>query len=98
MARQDIRINADYINANNDLDWYNSDVTHIERTIDAMPNSYKEHPNDGVAIINFLNSTGQEDYLSRKAMIQLQSDGYKCQNPIVTAVNNKLTLNPNIEL
>lgn len=99
MARQDIRLNKDFINANNDIEWYYSDVTHIERTIEATPNSYKENPSDGVAIVNYLNSNGQEDALKRKAIIQLQSDQYRCQNPIVTTdASGVLTLNPNIEL
>jgi hypothetical protein len=98
MIRQDIRLNTEFINANNDLEYYDSDSAHIQATISATPNSYKEYPNDGVAILNFLNSSGQEDFIKRKTIIQLQSDRYNCNNPTVSMVNGKLSLNPNIEL
>jgi len=99
MIRNDIQVNADYINANNDIKWFESDIAHIEDTINSNVGEWKEHPQDGVAIANYLNSSGQENVIKRKAIIQLKSDLYECNNPLVSyATDGTLTINPNIEL
>lgn len=99
MIRHDIKVESDYINANNDVEWFESDIIHIEDTINSNSGEWKEHPQDGVAIGNFLNSSGQENVIKRKAIIQLKSDLYECNNPIVNYANDgTLTINPNIEL
>ena len=95
--RYDIRLNKDYINANNDVEWYASDADHMKKIISASPGSYKENPMAGVAIKNYLNSAGQQDELSRKIIIQLTADGYNCNNPIIQFnASGELTVDPNI--
>ena len=99
MIRQDIRAEAEYINTNNDIEMYDSDVDHIEDTIAANPGEWKEHPSDGVGIASFLNSSGQEATIARKVIIQLQSDLYDCDKPTVSFDSSgELIVNPNIEI
>jgi hypothetical protein len=99
MIRHDLKVEADYINANNDVEWFESDIVHIEDTINSNVGEWKEHPQDGVSIANFLNSSGQGNVIKRKAIIQLKSDLYDCNNPLVTyGTDGTLTINPNIEL
>ncbi len=98
-ARYDIRINKDYINANNDFEWFASDMDHIKSIINASPGAYKETPTLGVGIRNFINSTGAQNEVSRQVTIQLESDGYNCKNPSVSySPDGQLTINPNITL
>lgn len=98
-ARYDIKIESDYINANNDLEWYASDKQHIEDTINAAPGQWKEHPADGVAIGNYLNSSGQEAAIARKIIIQLSSDLYDCRKPDVSyAPDGTVTVYANAQL
>ena len=96
-ARYDIRLDKDYINANNDAEWYASNEKNNKDTIEASPGTYKENPSDGVAIQNFLLSSGAEDDVSQKIIFELQKDGYNCNNPIVGYdVNGQLKIDPNI--
>lgn len=99
MLRYDIDFDLTYIAAQNDFKWVASDMQHIEDTIAASQGEWKENPSDGVAISNYLNSSGQENKLARITMVQLQKDMYQCNNPLVSyAPDGTLTLNPNIEL
>lgn len=94
--RIDIRVTAAYINANNDIEIYESDEDHIQATIAASPGSYKQHPQDGVNIDSFLSSAGQETVIARRIIVQLKSDGYRVDNPIISFdPNGKLSINPN---
>jgi hypothetical protein len=94
--RFDIRIASAFVNANNDIEFYDSDEDHIQDTIEATPGSYKEHPADGVNALAYLNSSGQESTIARKIFVQLQSDGYRVENPEVRySPNGSLTINPN---
>ena len=61
MIRYDLRLSKDFINANNDAEWYPSDADHMRKIILASPGSYKENPQIGVGIMNYMNSAGQED-------------------------------------
>lgn len=72
-----------------------SDTMHIEDTIIAHPGWWKEFPQDGVAICNYSKSTGKEQMLAREIKLQLENDGYQVDNPIVSFVNEQLTINPN---
>jgi hypothetical protein len=97
-ARYDIRIQKAFINAHNDLEWFASDIQHIEDIIQATPGSYKESPTLGIAAKNYINSSGAEKEVARKVMIQLQSDLYPCNNPIVKYSSpGVLTIDPNIQ-
>lgn len=94
--RTDIRIDPDYVNANNDIAFYESDKDHVQDTIQATPGSYKEHPGDGVNALAYLGSSGQETTIARKIIVQLRSDGYTVQSPEVSyAPDGTLTINPN---
>jgi hypothetical protein len=97
--RYDIRLNKAFINAKNDIEWYESDITHIRRIISANVGEYKENPTMGIGIRKYLSSSGTENELKRKTMIEMQRDMYPCDNPIVTLdATGKLELNPNIVL
>jgi hypothetical protein len=95
-GRFDIQLNKDFINANNDIEWIASDTQHIIDIIQGVPGSYKENPNIGVAVNNYLNSTGQEKKIARNIALQLQGDLYECNSPEVKySPEGKLIINPN---
>lgn len=97
--RYDIRLTKAYMNANNDIEWFASDVQHIEDTINSNAGEWKENPLDGVGIKNYLSSAGQQATVARKVMLELQKDLYVCDNPIVKYdASGKLTIDPNITL
>jgi hypothetical protein len=60
-----------------------SDTQHIVDNIAAFPGWWKENPTDGVGILQYENSAGQEQDIQRMVKIQLQSDGYQVNNPFV---------------
>jgi hypothetical protein len=98
-TRYDIKIEKTFVNTNNDIEWFASDIIHIEDTIQTTPGSYKENPEDGVAVANYLSSSGQEAIVGRKVILELQKDLYQCDSPIVTYDSSgKLTINPNINI
>jgi hypothetical protein len=71
-----------------------SDEQHVSDTISAFPGWWKQNPADGVGILQYLNSSGQEQTLSRSMKIQLSSDGYSVGNTGISIVNGHLTVNP----
>ncbi len=81
-SRYDIKIESDFINANNDIEVYESDDDHIQDTIEANIGSYKQFPTDGVGVNNYLNSAGQSQIISREIQLQLKSDKYNI-TPVV---------------
>ena len=96
-ARHDIRLSKAYINANNDIEWFESDIQHIEDAIQSTPGQWKQNPTQGVSIRNYLNSAGQEATVARKVMLELQRDLYQCNNPIVTMRSDgTLKIDPNL--
>lgn len=98
-SRKDIKIEADFINANNDIEYYESDADHIQDTIESNQGAYKENPLDGVGVDNYLNSSGQEQILSREIIVQLKSDLYTVDKPIIQFESDgSLTINPNATL
>jgi hypothetical protein len=95
--RYDIRFDKTFMNANNDVEWFNSDVKHIKDTITTTPGSYKENPADGVAVNNFLLSSGQEAEVAQKVIFELNKDFYKCNTPIINYDSNgRLKIDPNL--
>ena len=53
-------------------------------------------PQDGVGISNYSKSTGKRAAAgTRDVKLQLENDGYQVDNPIVTFIDDKLTINPN---
>jgi hypothetical protein len=98
-SRKDIKIEADFVNANNDIEYYESDADHIQDTIESNQGAYKENPLDGVGVDNYLNSSGQEQILSREIIVQLKSDLYTVDKPIIQFESDgSLTINPNATL
>ncbi len=73
-----------------------SDEQHVADTINAFQGWWKQFPADGVGVLRFVNSAGQEQVLSRAIKINLTSDGFIVNNPSVqTSENGMLTVNPN---
>lgn len=72
-----------------------SDGQHIIDTINAFPGWWKENPQDGVGVLQYLNSDGQEQALQRAGKIQLQSDGYSVNSPVATISGDSVTFQPN---
>jgi hypothetical protein len=95
MPRFDIQVNNSFVNANNDIAFYDSDEDHIQDTIQATQGSYKENPQDGVNITSYLNSQGQQQTLAREIIVQLKSDLYDVFNPIVEITADSISVNPN---
>jgi hypothetical protein len=95
MPRFDIKIDKTFINANNDISFYESDEDHIQDTIQATKGSYKESPQDGVNIQSYLNSQGQGQTLAREIIVQLKSDLYVVNNPIIEITSDSISVNPN---
>jgi hypothetical protein len=97
--RKDIRIEKSYINANNDIEMYYSDNTHMKKLISATAGSYKQFPDVGVGIKNYLNASGKEKEISRKVIMTLQADGYTCDNPIIKVeLGGKIFIDPNVTI
>ena len=97
MANQDFALQGnDIVIQNGDFAIAESDTQHIADTLNAFPGWWKEAPQDGVGVLEYFNSAGQEQSLRRELQIQLTSDGYKVTNPQVTRdANGKLIVNPN---
>jgi len=88
---------GDFLLFNEDFVYDVSDDQHIEDTINSYPGWWKENFSDGVGIQDFLNSSGREQILSRRIKIELESDLYSVQNPIVKIdPNGNLTIDPNV--
>ncbi len=83
----------------NDVQWVESDPQHVQDTINAAPGWYKENPADGVDVRAYLSSDGQEQVLARKIAVELRSDLYVVQNPIVRFdTSGHLFIQPNATL
>jgi hypothetical protein len=73
-----------------------SDEQHIADNLTAFAGWWKENPADGVGILQFANSSGQEQAIQRLIKYNLQQDGYQTDTPLITrAANGTLTINPN---
>lgn len=97
MDRYDLQYNdTGLIVTNNDVVWDKSDTQHVQDTINAAPGWWKENFADGVNIRAYVNSSGQEQVLTRALKLGLESDLYTVTNPKVYFDNNsKLIVIPN---
>lgn len=86
---------GDLIISNDDFKYGESDAQHIQDTIRAHVGWWKESFTDGVGISDYLNSSGNQQELTRKIKIQLQSDGYTVNNPKVLIQGSNVTIDPN---
>jgi hypothetical protein len=96
--RYDIAVAEDGDDAGRDGDFYfaQSDQQHIADTINAWPGWWKEFPLDGVAVAQYSKSSSGIQLLARKVRLELQSDGYQVDNPIITLnAAGLLEINPN---
>lgn len=91
-------LNNDLLCQNGDIAIAESDVQHIEDTINAFPGWWKNNPQDGVGIFQYVNSIGQEQVIKRAIQINLQSDGYSVSNPEVNVAGSTITINPNASI
>jgi hypothetical protein len=66
----------DLVVANNDFVMGPSDEQHIQDTIEAAPGWWKQHPQDGVDMQNYLNSSGLEQEIRAKCKVQMKTDNY----------------------
>ncbi len=72
-----------------------SDQQHVQDTIAAFPGWWKQNPTDGVGILQYINSTGQEQTIERSIKIQLSSDGYSVSSTgIEIDSSGNLTITP----
>jgi hypothetical protein len=96
-AAYDIQLDdtGDLLFANGDLLIGRSDEQHIKDTINAFPGWWKEFPADGVGIMAYLKSSGQQQTLARSVRLQLQADGYTVDNPQVAITADSISINPN---
>lgn len=96
---QDIAIyNNDLYIVGGDFAIAESDQQHVSDTLAAFPGWWKQYPPDGVGMLQYLGSTGQEQTIERSIKIQLTSDGYKTTDAGITIDRNgQLTVNPNAE-
>lgn len=75
-----------------------SDQQHILDTMAALPGWWKENPLDGVGIVYYDQAPAIIPEISRKIRVELNSDGYVVNNPIITLdKNGLLTVDPNIK-
>lgn len=95
--RYDLRLNdsGDLDILNNDWVLAGSDKQHIQDTINAHAGWWKESFIDGVGISSYLNSSGNQQELTREIKIQLQSDGYVVNNPKVQINPTNIQIEPN---
>ena len=93
---QDIALeDNDLLIIDGDLAISYSDEQHVADTINAFPGWWKQNPADGVGVFAYMESSGQEQALSRSVKIQLQSDGYQVGNPSLSIDNSgTITMNP----
>ena len=100
MANQDFAItNKDLVIINGDFAIAESDVQHIADTIDAFRGWWKDNPQDGVGIFQYLNGPDQSQAIKRSLRLNLESDGYLLNNPVVsTDANGKLIVQPNASI
>src|SRR3982751_1688082 len=99
MDRYDFKLDndGDLDVVGNDFVYSISDQQHIEDTINAAPGWWKENPADGVNIRSYIKSAGQESILARKIKLELISDLYNVDNPIINySPDGKLNIQPNV--
>jgi hypothetical protein len=84
------------INAQGDFYFEPSDQDHIQDTINAWPGWWKQYPLDGVAVLSYLKSSSGQQLLARQIKVELNSDGYQVNNPVIAyGTDGSLTITPN---
>lgn len=80
--RKDILVedNNDLLIENGDFVVGDSDIQHIDHIITAQPGEYKETPQLGFGVINYLKSNATKTKFKRDLRVQLNFDGYENPN------------------
>lgn len=99
-VRYDIALDDnDLIFYQGDLVVAESDSQHIIDTLNAFAGWWKEFPLDGVGIMGYTKSPANVQEINRKIYIEITSDGYRVESPMVTlSPSGELLINPNVEL
>lgn len=80
--------NDDLLIAGSDFWIGESNIQEVQHIIKANIGFYKQFPEVGVGIQNYLNSSGKEQELKRLIQLQLQNDGFKTESLEITTVPN----------
>ena len=80
--------NNDLTIANNDFAIAESDNQHLYDIINSFPGWWKEFPQVGVGIQNYVNSSGKQQELSRNMRVQLEADGYTVNSLTISQLPN----------
>ncbi len=85
--RKDILVdsNNDLLIENGDFVIDSSDIQHVDHIITAQKGEYKETPQLGFGVINYLKSNTTKTKFKRNLRVQLNFDGY--QNPKIDLKN-----------
>ena len=72
---------------------YEADEVHISDIINSNTGIWKEFPEIGVNLFNYLNSAGQQQNLKNKITSQLLEDGYVINNvSVILNANEELVI------
>lgn len=72
-----------------------SDEQHIGDIVRSYPGEYKQYPDVGVGVGDYLNSSGKQAELQRKITVQLEADGFVVNRAKVVITPDSFTINPN---
>ncbi len=81
-------INGDLACYNGDLVFGNSDTQNVHDLINDNIGEWKQYPNVGLGIINYLNSNMDNTTITQAIRIQLQNDGFDTSSLVVTTDNS----------
>jgi hypothetical protein len=89
MAVKDISLDEDLelVVKDGDFKITDSDTTHIELVLRANLGSFKQFPLVGMGIDNELASSGGQQVIKRKISVQLNLDGYKVTDIILSGTD-----------
>ena len=89
----------DLLIVNGDFAIAESDEQHIKDTLQADKSWWKQYPDEGVNIFAAVAGPSDTQALEKKITIQLDIDGYVCNNPTVKLdPSGQLFVNPNATL
>lgn len=97
MINYDLQLqNNDLVINNGDFAIAESDSQHIVDTLNAFPGWWKNNPQDGVGLMQYMKGSANVPELNRSIKVNLESDGYRCEAPVINLdVNGNLVINPN---
>ncbi|CAB4128048.1 hypothetical protein UFOVP105_14 [uncultured Caudovirales phage] len=72
---------------NGDISVLESDSQHIDHIITADKGHFRQFPLVGVGIVNFLNSSTEEQEIRQSIKLQLEADGFSVKQIKISASN-----------